>query len=325
MTQHRVRIYQQGGPSVMRYEPLPVTIGLPGRGQVRLRHDAIGLNFVDTMFRDGTFSVPLPFDMGVEGAGVVEAVAAGLESVKAGDRVAYFFTPGAYADIRLIDAAVLVKLPDDVSTELAAALLTKGLTAWMLIKRAHVVRPGETVLVHGAAGGVGSLVSRWAKALGAIVIATVGSPAKAAGVRSQGIEHVLESDDPDLVTKVRAITEGRGVDAVYEFVGKATFRQSVLALRDGGDMVHVGNASGSPAADDKSPLAARSIRYIQPTTSQYVNDRAALNEASSDLFAAYRAGVLGEIEPTRYALADAARAHADIASRKITGSAILIP
>ncbi|MDB5764723.1 MAG: quinone oxidoreductase [Herminiimonas sp.] len=323
MKQNRVRIYEQGSPSVLRYEQ--AAIGAPGPGQVRLRHDAIGLNFVDSMFRDGSFGVSLPFDLGVEGAGVIEAVGGGVENLGVGDRVAYYFTPGAYADVRLIDAEFLMKLPDDVSTDLAAALTTKGLTAWMLLKRVHPIRQGEFVLVQGASGGVGSLVSRWAKALGATVIAAVSSPAKAADVRSHGIEHVLASNDPDFTATVLAITDGRGVDVVFEFVGKATIKQSVQALRTGGHLVHVGSASGLPVSKDTSSLAARRIRYTQPSTPQYVNSRSNLNAASSELFAAFRAGVFGEIDPARYRLSDVVRSHEDMAARRITGPAILIP
>ncbi len=325
MTQHRVRIYEQGAPSALRYESLPSTIGAPGLGQVRLRHDAVGLNFVDTMFRNGTFGVSLPFDMGVEGAGVVEAVGPGVENLQVGDRVAYFFSFGAYSDVRLIDADVLIKLPEDISTRTAAALVTKGLTAWMLLKKVHIVQPGKYVLVQGAAGGVGSLVASWAKSLGATVIAGVGSPSKVASVKKQGIEHVLLNDDPEFAQKVAAITNGRGVDVAYEFVGKSTFRQSVSALRDGGTMAHVGSASGAPAQIDMLPIPARSIRYVQPSTSQYVNDRNSLDAASCELFEAHRNKVFGEVSATAYALADVVQAHEDIAARRITGSAILIP
>ncbi|RSZ55553.1 quinone oxidoreductase [Massilia atriviolacea] len=324
MTQHRVRIHSTGAPEVLRYEAAPAALGTPPAGQVRLRQDAAGLNFVDTLFRDGSFSVALPFDMGVEGAGVVEEVGAGVTNVRAGDRVAYFFSFGAYASERMIDAGALIKLPDDIDTELAAAIVTKGLTAWMLARRVHELRPGQVVLVHGAAGGVGSLLARWAVDLGATVIATVGSPGKAALVRAQGIDHVLDANAPDLAAQVRAIAGG-GVDVVYEFIGKATFGQSILALRDGGLLVHVGNASGNPAPGFLPALEARQIRYLKPATAQYVNDRASLDLASGELFAAYRKGALGTVAPVRYRLADVAQAHADLAARRIGGPAILVP
>ncbi len=325
MSQHRVRIYQTGAPTVMQYETLPADIGAPGPGQVRLAHQAIGLNFVDTLFRSGAFNVPVPFDMGVEGAGTVEAVGPGVTSVQVGDRAAYFFTPGAYSDVRLIDAAALVKLPEDIGSDVAAALLTKGLTAWMLLKRVHPVQAGETVLVHGAAGGVGSLVAAWAKALGATAIATVGSPQKANAVRALGIEHVLHTGDPEFNDRIRSITGGRGVDVVYEFVGKTTFGLSISALRDGGTLAHVGNASGAPSAADKAELPARGIRYVQPTTSQYVGERNSLELASADVFDAWRSGIFGELRATRYPLSEVVRAHEDLAARRITGAAILLP
>lgn len=322
MNQH-IRITETGQPSVMHLEPAP-GIGRPGPGQVHLRHEAIGVNFVDTLFRSGAFSVPLPLSMGVEGAGVVVAVGEGVTNVAPGDRAAYFFAFGAYASERLIDAKHLVKLPAQVSSETAAATFTKGLTAWMMLFGAHRLRAGETVLVHAAAGGVGSMVARWAKSLGAKVIATVGTYDKARIVRSWDIDDVLQSDDPELAQKVHALTGGRGVDVVYELVGKTTFAQSVEALRDGGHLIHVGNASGTPAVD-KLLLARRGIRYVQPSTGQYVGERSELEGASATLFAAMRDGVFSEASPTRYPLGDAARAHEDIAARRLTGAAILVP
>lgn len=325
MTQHRVRIYQTGGPAVMQYETLAAEPAVPGPGQVRLAHEAIGLNFVDTLLRDGSFNVPMPFDMGVEGAGVIEAVGEDVTGLRAGDRAAYFFNPGSYSSTRLLDASALIRLPDDIDSELAASLFTKGLTAWMLLRQAHRVQAGETVLVHGAAGGVGSLLTVWAKALGATVIASVGSLAKADSVRAQGIDHVLHSGDPEFLEKLRRITDGRGVDVVYELVGKATFALSVAGLREGGTLVHPGNASGAPAPEDKASLPGKNIRYVQPTTSQYVGERAALEQASAELFDAYRTGLLGRVNARRYPLSEVIRAHEDLAARRIVGAAILIP
>lgn len=322
MNQHIV-ITETGAPAVLQLSTGPA-IANPGPGQVHLRHEAIGVNFVDTLFRAGAFKAPLPLAMGVEGAGVVVAVGEGVDSVKPGDRAAYFFSFGAYAQERMIDAAALVKLPDAVSSDIAAATFTKGLTAWMMLFGAHRLQAGETVLVHAAAGGVGAMVARWAKALGATVIATAGSSVKQDAVRAAGIEHVLAADDPQLADRVRALTDGRGVDVVYELVGRSTFAQSVMALRDGGDLVHVGNASGAPEID-RDALAARAIRYTQPSTGQYVDSRAALERASATLFAAMRDGVFSDVSPQRYPLADAARAHEDIAARRTTGPVILLP
>ncbi|WP_338524877.1 quinone oxidoreductase [Pseudomonas batumici] len=321
MAQH-IRISKTGAPSVLQHEN--VEVGEPGAGQVRLKQEAVGVNFVDTMFRDGTFPVPLPFTPGVEGAGVIEAVGAGVTHVKVGDRVGYWFALGAYADERLVEAEALVKLPAGVSSEQSAAIFTKGLSAWALVKQVHVVKPGETVLVHAAAGGVGSLVALWAQALGAKVIATVGSPHKMKAVRERGIEHVLDVNDADLVAKVRALNGGHGVDVVYELVGATTFAASVASVRDGGDLVHLGNASG-PAKVDKAALAARAIRYVQPVTGQVVNSRAILDTASRDLFAALQDGIFGQLPITRYPLREVGRAHEDIAARRVTGSVILTP
>jgi NADPH2:quinone reductase len=322
MNQH-IRITETGQPSVMRLEPAPA-IGRPGRGEVHLRHEAIGVNFVDTLFRSGAFNVPLPLAMGVEGAGVVVAVGEGVSNVKPGDRAAYFFSFGAYSSERLIEARHLVKLPQEISSETAAAALTKGLTAWMMLFGAHRLQRGETVLVHAAAGGVGSMVARWAESLGATVIATAGNAEKAALVRSWGIDYVLDSADPQLAEKARAFNGGRGVDVVYELVGKSTFDQSVLALRDGGHLIHVGNASGNPSVD-KAALSARGIRYVQPSTGQYVGERAELERASETLFAAMKDKVFGQVLPTRYPMADAVQAHEDIAARRLSGAAVLIP
>lgn len=319
---HQIRIHSTGAPSVLQDEA--VEVGEPGPGQVRLKQDAIGVNFVDTLFRNGSIPVPLPFAMGVEAAGVVQAVGPGIDHLAVGDRVGYWFAFGAYADERLVGADALVKLPADVSTETAASILAKGLTAWALVKRVHTVVAGETVLVHGAAGGVGSLVASWAKALGAMVIATVGTPAKAEHVRERGIDYVLDANDPNLAGKVKALNGGKGVDVVYELVGATTFAQSVASVRDGGTLAHLGNASGLPTVDEAG-LAARSIRYVKPVTGQVIDGRAVLDVASSELFSALRDGVFGRIPVTRYSLRDAVRAHEDIEARRVVGSIVLAP
>jgi NADPH2:quinone reductase len=317
----RIRIYQQGTPAVLHQETFDLES--PAREQVVIRHEAIGVNFVDTMFRDGTFKVPLPFSMGVEAAGIVEAVGSRVQGLKVGDRVGYFFAFGAYADRRVIDASALIKLPDDISSEQAAGLLSKGLTAWALVKRVHGVRAGETVVVHGASGGVGSLLVHWAKSLGANVIATVGSSGKARIVEGWGLDHVLRSDEPDLAQRIRALNGGDGVDVVYDLVGRQTLDASIIALRDGGDLIHVGNASGGVIAD-AALLASRGIRYPQPSTPQYVN---AQNQdmAASELFERFREGALGQLQLARYRLEEAVLAHIAIAAREHTGSILLIP
>jgi NADPH2:quinone reductase len=316
----RIRIYQQGTPAVLTYESF--TLEKPGRGQVAIRHEAIGVNYVDTMFRDGTFKIPLPFSMGVEAAGIVAAVGTDVQHLKPGDRVGYFFAPGAYADSRVIDAGALIKLPVDISSEQAAGLLSKGLTAWALIKQVHALRAAETVVVHGASGGVGTLLTRWAKSIGATVIATVGSAEKARIVESWGIATV-RSDEPHLAERIKAANGGAGVDVVYDLVGRQTLEASTHALRDGGGLVHVGNASGM-AVPDSTLLAARGIQYVQPSTPQYVNTENQ-NTAASEVFERFREGALGPLELSRYRLEDAVLAHQAIAARKHTGSILLMP
>lgn len=318
MTQ-RIRIYQQGTAAVLQLETF--TLETPAQGQVLIRHEAIGVNFVDTMFRDGTFKVPLPFSMGVEAAGVVEEVGPEVSHLKVGDRVGYFFAFGAYAERRVIDASALIKLPDDLSSEQAAGLLSKGLTAWSLVKRVHAVRPGETVVVQGASGGVGTLLAHWAKSLGATVIATVGSANKAHIVEGWGFDHVLRTDEPELAERIKAVNGA--VDVVYDLIGRQTLEASIHALRDGGDLVHAGNASGSVVADTRL-LAARGIEYVQPSTPRYVNAQNQ-NMAASELFERFREGALGPLALSRYRLAEAAEAHHAIAARKHTGSIVLIP
>lgn len=303
--------------------PETFTLENPSSDQVLLRHEAIGVNFVDTMFRDGTFNVPLPFTPGVEGAGIVEAVGQHVRHLKVGDRVGYFFAVGAYADRRVIDANTLIKLPDDISSEQAAGLLSKGLTAWALVRQVHALRAGETVVVQGASGGVGTLLARWAKSIGATVIATVGSARKARIVEGWGLDHVLRSDEPELAERIKAANGGAGVDLVYDLVGQATLEASVSALRDGGHLVHAGNASGAGVAD-MALLATRGVRYTKPSTPQYVNSQNQ-DMAASELFERFRAGALGLLALSRYRLEEATLAHEAIAARKHSGSILLIP
>jgi NADPH2:quinone reductase len=317
---HRIRIHRTGGPEVLRYEDYDV--GAPGPGQVRLAQEAAGVNFVDTQFRDGIYDATLPLTLGVEGAGIVDAVGPGVTEFEVGDRVAYWLAFGSYADARLVEADKLLKLPIGLSSEQAAANLTKGLSAWAMVKRAHVVQPGETVLVQAAAGGVGSFAASWAQALGAKVIATVGTPEKAAWLRDRGIETVLDAGDPDLATRVYAMTDGRGADAVYELIGAATFGKSVAALRPGGDLVHFGNASGAPSVD-LAALADRSIVYTRPNTADFVNNRVVLKEASDDLWSAFETRILAPHPVIRYPMREARRAHEDIRARRVVGSMIL--
>jgi NADPH2:quinone reductase len=313
-----IRFHAHGGPEVLQVESQ--SVGEPGPGQVQLRHDAIGVNFIDTIFRQGIYPVALPSVPGVEGAGVVEALGPGVEKFAVRDRVAYFLSPGSYAAHRLIDAEVLVKLPEDVSTEQAAAVLTKGLTAWAALNGFHRLQAGETILVQGASSSVGLLLARWAKARGATVIGTAGANKRDA-LRAD-VDHALVSSDRDLSAQIRRIAP-QGVDVVYEFVGKATFEASKEAVRDGGTIVNIGAASGAPEIDAPS-LAARGVKVLGGPMAQHLMG-GALAEATSAVFHALRAGTFGQIDITRYPLSAAARAHEDIAARRRSGSAILVP
>ena len=248
-----IRMHRTGDPTVL--VPEDEILGIPGPGQVKLRQEAIGVNFIDTMIRSGAFGAPLPFVTGVEAAGVVTEVGPNAEGFAVGDRVGYFFAPGAYAEERIVDIAPLVRLPDDAPSDIAAGLLTKGVTAWLAVRQLHKVKAGDVVLVQGATGGVGSLVTRWAKALGATVIA-VGSSGKIARIAADA-DHVLASGEPNLADRIRAVAPG-GVDVVYEFVGKATFAASAQAVRDGGAIFTIGAASGAPDID-QAALAARGV------------------------------------------------------------------
>ena len=313
-----IRFHQYGGPDVLQVEEDDV--GAPGNGQVRLRHQAIGVNFIDTAFREGIFPVPLPAVPGVEGAGIVEAVGPGVLGIAAGDRVGYFLAPGSYASVRLINADALIKLPDDLSAEQVVTILTKGLTAWAGLNGFHQLKAGETVLVQGASSSVGLLISRWARALGATVIGTAGSEEKRARLVGS-LDHALLSNDPNLSAHIRKLAPN-GVDVVYEFVGKATFAASVAAVRDGGTIVTIGAASGQPAID-QAALASRKIKVVGGPMAQHVNP--AIATATAAVFNAYREGVFGELEVTRYTLSQAVALHEDIAARRRSGTPILVP
>lgn len=314
-----IRFHQYGAPDVLQVEDDDV--GAPGPGQVRLRHQAIGVNFIDTAFRQGIFPVPLPAVPGVEGAGVIEAVGPGVVGIAAGDRVGYFLAPGSYASVRLINADALIRLPDDLSTEQVVTVLTKGLTAWAGLNGFHPLKAGQTVLVQGASSSVGLLISRWARALGATVIGTAGSEDKRARLAGS-LDHALLSNDPDLGARIRKLAPD-GVDVVYEFVGKTTFAASVAAVRDGGTIVTIGAASGQPVID-QAALASRKVKVVGGPMAQHVNGPA-IATATAAVFNAYREGVFGELEVTRYPLSQAAAAHEDIAARRKLGTAILVP
>jgi NADPH2:quinone reductase len=314
-----IRFHAYGGPEVLEVED-GAEVGSPGAGQVRLRHLAIGVNFIDTLFRQGVFPVPVPSVPGVEGVGVIEAVGAEVRGFEKGQRVAYYLAPGSYTQSRLIDASALVPVPDDLTPEQIAAVLTKGLTAWAGLNGYHVLKPGQTVLVQGASSGVGNLLARWAKARGATVIGTAGSAEKRAALVG-AIDHVLASDAADLGAQVRSFAPG-GVDVVYEFVGKATFDASLAAVKDGGTIVSIGAASGAPQID-QTAVASRQLTLVGGPMAAHLAGR--VEQATHDVFAALQSGTFGEVSVTRYALRDAARAHADIAERKKAGALVLVP
>jgi NADPH:quinone reductase len=323
MTQ-AIRIHAHGGPEVMRWEA--VEVGDPGPGEARVRHHAIGLNFVDVYHRNGLYPLPLPAVLGVEGAGVVEAVGPGVSHLAPGDRVAYDRPPGAYAEARIAPADRLVRLPDAIGFEQAAALMLKGLTVQMLVRRVHAVQPGETVLLHAAAGGVGLIACQWLRALGATVIGTVGTPEKAELARAHGCTHPLVLGRDDVPVKVRELTGGAGVPVVYDSIGRDTFALSLDCLRPMGLMVSFGNASGPVDPFSPALLASKGSLFLtRPSLHHYALARADLEAMAAELFAVVLSGQVRIEIRQRYALHDAARAHADLAARRTTGSSVLLP
>ncbi|WP_034761328.1 quinone oxidoreductase family protein [Chryseobacterium gregarium] len=315
-----IRINRQGPPSVLEYGL--ETISKPGADQVLLRQEAIALNFVDVMFRSGSFPISsFPATIGVEAAGVIEAAGQEVTGFAVGDRVDYFSSLGAYAERRLIHAKDLIKLPEDVSFDQATAILAKGLTAGMLVKQAYRVKAGDVVLVHAAAGGVGSLVSRWAKALGATVIGTVGNSRKKSFALSHGIDHVITLDSEDLETSVLSFTGNKGVDVVFDGVGKDTFGPSLTVVKNGGTIVLFGSASGTPDIDE-AVLQKNNIKLVRPALGSYLPDPASVQQASTEMFEALRTGIFGEIRPAIYSLKDASKAHQNLESGATTGSVI---
>ena len=322
---HAIRFHEVGGPEVLRWEEVPV--GDPGPGEVRLRHHAVGLNFIDTYHRGGLYPLPMPSGVGTEGAGVVEAVGAGVSELKVGDRVAYAGGPvGAYSEVRCIAAALLLKLPETIGFDTAAAMMLQGMTAAYLLRRTFRVQPGNTVLIHAAAGGVGLIACQWAKSLGATVIGTVSTEAKAEIARANGCDHVILYTREDVAKRVREITGGVGVDVVYDGVGKDTFAGSIDSLRRLGMMVSFGNASG--AVEPISPLVLAqkgSLFLTRPTLASYTATREELVAIGQELFEVVASGAVKIQINQRYALADAANAHRDLEARRTTGSTILLP
>ena len=320
MTQ-AIRIHQPGGPEVLKWEE--VQIGDPGPGQVRLKQEAAGLNYIDVYHRTGLYPQSLPFTPGVEGAGTVKSIGDGVTSVKPGDRVAYAGPMGGYAEERLIDADRLVKVPDSISTEAAATMMLQGMTAHMLLRRVYDVKPRDMILVHAAAGGVGLILCQWAKALGATVIGTVSTGEKAELARSHGCDYPVIYTRQDFVAEVERITGGAKLPVVYDSVGKDTFLKSLDCLRPRGLMVTYGNASGPPDPFAPGILAQKGSLFLtRPTLFNYIAEREELENAASELFEVVGIGKVKIEIGQRYALKDAATAHRDLEERKTTGSTV---
>lgn len=320
-----IKLYQTGGPEVLRFEE--VAVGEPGPGEVRVRHTAIGVNFIDVYFRNGLYPQPLPGALGKEAAGVVEAAGSGVTDLKAGDRVAYCNGPlGAYSETRVMPAEFLVRLPDGIDDADAAAAMLKGLTVQYLFRQTYRLREGETFLFHAAAGGVGLIACQWAKAIGARMIGTVGSDDKAALAKANGCEHVINYRKENFVDRVKALTDGQGVDVVYDSVGRDTFPASLDCLKPRGLWVSFGNSSGPVPPFEISVLAQKgSLFATRPTLFSYAASRPALLAMSEELFALMRDGKIRTAPRHRFALEKAADAHRLLESRGSSGATVLIP
>jgi NADPH2:quinone reductase len=321
-----VRFHAAGGPDVLRLED--VEVGEPGPGQVRVRHVAVGLNYADTYFRNGTYPIPTPSGIGVEAAGVVTALGEGVTNLALGDRVTYtgfLNTLGAYSTERIIGAAPLIKLPDSISFETAAAMTMRGLTSAYLLRRLYAFKPGDTILLHAAAGGVGLIVSQWARLLGLTVIGTVSSTAKAELALAHGCTHVIDYSRSDVAASVRELTDGVGVNVVFDSVGKDTFAGSIDSLRRRGLLVCVGTASGPVPPFDPILLAQKGSLFVtRPALADYIADPAEKAELAGEVFDLVGSGRIRIEINQRYTLEDAAQAHRDLESRKTTGSSIFV-
>jgi NADPH2:quinone reductase len=320
-----IRMFKTGGPEVM--ELVDVEVGEPGLGEARVRHAAIGVNFIDVYFRTGLYPQPLPAGLGMEGAGVVEAVGPDVTTVKVGDRVAYAGRPvGAYAELRNMPASILLRLPDDISFETGAAMMLQGLTVQYLFNRTCKVKPGDTIVFHAAAGGVGLIACQWARAIGVNLIGTVGSEQKAELAKAHGAAHVINYNTENFVERVLEITNGEKVPVVYDSIGKDTFAGSLDCLQPLGMMVSFGSASGPAPAFTVNELASRGCLFItRPTLFTYSAKRPDLEAMAADLFQMVSSGKVRIGINQTYALADAARAHIELEARKTTGSSILLP
>ncbi|MBB6254874.1 quinone oxidoreductase family protein [Nitrospirillum iridis] len=322
---HAIRIHQTGGPEVMKWEE--VSVGEPGPGQVRLRQTAVGLNYIDVYVRTGLYKNPLPLIPGMEAAGVVEAVGPDVQDIKVGDRVGYCTGgTGGYAEARLYPADRLIHLPDGIDDQTGAAMLLQGLTAHYLLHRTFPVKPGQTILFHAAAGGVGLIACQWAKAMGATVIGTVGSDEKAELARANGCDHTIVYTRENFVERVKQITDGQGVPVVYDSIGKDTFYQSLDCLSRLGTMVSFGNASGPVGAVDIGILNTKGSLFLtRPSLGGYVATTKELRDSANDLFAAVLSNKVKIDVRQTFALKDAAQAHIALESRRTTGSTVLLP
>jgi len=321
---HVMRIYEHGGPEKLKWEEIQV--GDPGPGQVRVRNTAVGLNFIDCYQRSGLYPMPMPFTLGSEGAGVVEAVGPKVKEFKVGDHVAYSGPVGAYAQVLLRPADRLVKVPAGIDDRTAAAMMLKGLTAQYLCRRTYRVKKGDTVLVHAAAGGVGQILAQWCKALGATVIGTVGSDEKAALAKKAGCRHVIVTSRENFVERVKEITKGKRVPVVYDGVGKDTFMGSLDCLQPLGMMVSFGNASGAVPPFNAGILAQKGSLFLtRPTLATYAATREELVKGARELFAVVKSGKVKISVNQTYPLKDAAQAQQDLEARKTTGSTVLLP
>lgn len=319
---HGIRVYETGGPEVLKYEQVPDAD--PADDEILIRHTAIGLNFIDTYHRTGLYPLPLPFTPGTEGAGVVEKAGQGVRDLKPGDRIAYVSSPGSYCERRIIKADRAVKIPETVSDEIAAAAMLKGMTAEYLLNRTYNVKPGETILFHAVAGGVGLIACQWAKALGAIVIGTAGSREKAELAKDYGCDHVILYKEENFVERVREITEGKGVPVVYDSVGKDTFMNSLDCLQPRGLMVSFGNSSGPVEPFPLGVLSQKGSLYVtRPSLWHYTSHSEDYQASAGAVFKMIGAGKIKIKIEQRYELKNAAQAHRDLESRKTAGSSIL--
>ncbi len=318
-----IQITKQGPPSVLAYTTQQLK--KPGDDEVLIEQKAIGFNFLDIFYRNGTFPLDtFPAPIGIEAAGVVSAKGQAVTNFELGDRVAYWSSMGAYADRKVVNKKDLFKLPDGVSFDQAASVFVKGLTAYMLVKGSHPIKKSDVVLIHAVSGGVGSMLSRWAKSLGATVIGTVGSMAKKQVAVNNLVDHVIALDSQDFVQEVMSFTGGKGINVVYDSVGQDTFDKSTELFTDGGSAVLFGWSSGMPVIDEEG-MDKKGIKYVKARFNDYWLTLKNPDEVVSEVFSAFEAGVFGDIKPTIYALADAAQAHTDVEARKTTGAIIFHP